>query len=72
VFFGIPQTVKCGGAKLGYYMHKFITNKMKKELSFSLFKFKCFDFFPLEVRPVSGVEHTFKCPLKERGFLPMQ
>ena len=46
-------------------MQKFITNKMKKELSFCLFLFNCYDFFPLGGRPVSGIVRKFKCPVKK-------
>jgi len=49
-------------------MRKFITNKMKKELSFCLFYFNCYDFLFLEGRPVSGVVRKFKCLLKKRGL----
>jgi hypothetical protein len=48
-------------------MHTFITNKLKKELSFCLFYFNCYDFFSLEGRPVSGAGRKFKCPLKKRS-----
>ena len=47
-------------------MHKFIMNKMKKELSFCLLV--CYDFFFLEGKPVSGVVHKFKCLLKKRSL----
>ena len=54
-------------------MHTFITNKLKKDLSFCLFQFNCYDFFSLEGRPVSGVVRKFKCPLKKNAaFLPRQ
>ena len=54
--------------QVGYYMHKFITNKIKKELSFCLFSLvMIFFFFFLERRPVSGVVCKFKCPLKKRS-----
>ena len=49
-------------------MHKFITNNMKKELSFCLFWFNCYDFFFPEGRPVSGVVRKFKCPLIKRSL----
>ena len=52
-------------------MHTFITNKLKKELSFCLFQFNCYDFFSLEGRPISGVVGKFKCPLKKtQPFCP--
>ena len=42
---------------------------MKKELSFCLFYFNCYDFFFfLEGRPVCGVVHKFKCLLKKRSL----
>ena len=56
---------RCKIRQVGYYMHKFITNKMKKELSFCLFWFNCYDFSSLEGRPVSGVVCKFKCLLKK-------
>ena len=59
---------RCKIRQVGYYMHKFITNKMKKKLSFCLFYFNCYDLFSLEGRPVSGVVRKFKCPLKKRSF----
>jgi len=36
---------RCKIRPVGYYMHKFVTNKMRKELSFHLFYFNCYDFF---------------------------
>ena len=52
-------------------MQTFITNKLKKELSFCLFQFNCYDFFSLEGRPISGVVGKFKCPLKKtQPFCP--
>ena len=52
-------------------MHTFITNKLKKELSFCLFQFNCYDFFRLEGRPVFGAVRKFKCPLKKtQPFCP--
>jgi len=57
--------------EVGYYMHKFITNKMKKELTIPPFYFNCYDFFFLEGRPVSFAVHKFKFPLrKKRSFCP--
>jgi hypothetical protein len=43
-------------------------NKMKKELSFCFFTLIVMIFFLLEGRPVSGVVHKFKCPLKKHGL----
>ena len=37
---------RCKIRWVAYYMHTFITNKLKKELSFCLFSFNCYDFFP--------------------------
>ena len=48
-------------------MQKFITNKMKKELSFCLLQFNCYDFFPLAGRPVSRIVRKFKRPVKKLG-----
>ena len=60
---------RCKIRQVGYYMHKFIKNKMKKEISFCLFYFNCYDFFfPLEGRPVSGVVRKFKSLLKKRSL----
>ena len=41
---------------------------MKKELSYCLFYFNCYDIFFLEGRPVSGVVHKFKWLLKKRSL----
>ena len=57
---------RCKIRRIGYYRHKFIMNKMKKDLSFCRFP------PPLEGRPVSGVVRKFKCLLKNAFFLPMQ
>jgi len=46
-------------------MQKFITKKMKKELSFCFFSLIVMFFFPLEGRPVSGIVRKFKCPVKK-------
>ena len=37
---------RCKIRHIGYYMHKFIKNKMKKELSFCILKFNCLIIFP--------------------------
>ena len=47
-------------------MQKFITNKMKNELSFCLFNLIVMIFFP-GGRPVSGIVRNFKCPVKKLG-----
>jgi len=59
---------RCKIRPIGYYMHKFVTNKMKKELSCCLFYFNCYDFFFVERRTVSGVVGKFKCPLKKSSL----
>ena len=53
---------RCKIRQVGYYMHKFITTKMKKAIILS---FLVCDFFFLEGRPVSGVVRKFKCLLKK-------
>ena len=58
---------RCKIRQVGYYMHKFIMNKMKKELSFCFFSLIVMIFF-LEGRPVSGVVRKFKCLLKKRSL----
>jgi len=51
---------RCRIRQVGYYMHKFITNKMKKEISFVFFSLiVMIFFFFLEGRPVSGVDFFF-------------
>jgi hypothetical protein len=53
VFFGIPRTAKCGGAKIYH------------SVFFSLI---IMIYFFLKVRPVSGVVGKFKCLLKKHGL----
>ena len=58
----------CKIRQVGYYMHKFITNKMKKSYHSVFFSLIVMIFFFLEGRPVSGVVRKFKCPLKKRSL----
>ena len=58
---------RCKIRQVDYYMHKFITNKMKKELLFCLLNLIVRNFF-LEGRPVSGVVCKFKCLMKKRNL----
>jgi hypothetical protein len=53
-------------------MHIFITNKMKRELSFCIFFCLIVMMFFLEGRPVSGVVREFKCPLENTASQPVQ
>jgi len=62
---------RCKPRRVGYYMHKFITNKIKKNYHSVFFSFIVMISF-LEGRPVYGAIRKLKCPLKNAIFLPMQ
>jgi len=60
---------RCKIRRVGYYMHKFIKNKIKKKTYHSVFlSLIVLIFFFLEGRPVSGKVRKFKCPLKKHGL----
>ena len=60
---------RCKIRQVGYYMRKFIMNKLKKEFYHSVFfSLIVMIFFFLEGRPVSGVVHKFKCLLKKHSL----
>ena len=62
---------RCKIRQVGYYMHKFITNKMKKSYHSVFFSLIVMIFFSLQGRPVSGVVHKFKClQEKTQSFCP--
>jgi hypothetical protein len=70
VFWNTSNSVmwRCKIRRVDYYMNTFITNKLRKDSSFYLFYFNCYDF-SLEGRPVSSVDRKLKCPLKKTQLL---
>ena len=58
---------RCKIRRVGYYMHKCITNKLKKSYHSVFFSLIVMIFF-LDGRPVSGAVRKFKCPLKKGGL----
>ena len=63
---------RCKIRLVGYHIHKFITNKMKKSYHSAFFSLIVMNFIFLEGRSVSGVVRTFKWLLKNAAFLSMQ
>jgi len=63
---------RCKIKRLGYFMHKIIKNKIRKNYHSVFYTLIVMIVFFLEGRPVYGAVRKFKYPVKNAGFLPMQ